>query len=52
MRNKRVRRARSAVALSYDGKGAPSISAKGKGEIADRIGKGGEQLIPLEVELF
>lgn len=37
MRNKRVRRARSAVALSYDGKGAPSISAKGKGEIADRI---------------
>lgn len=32
-----MRRVRSAVALSYDGKKAPSISAKGKGEVADRI---------------
>lgn len=37
MRNKRVRHAQSAVALNYNGKGAPSISAKGKGDIAGRI---------------
>lgn len=37
MIRKRVRRTRSAVALSYDGGVAPSISAKGCGPVADRI---------------
>lgn len=37
MRSKGEGRARSAVALSYDGKGAPNISAKGKGEAAERM---------------
>ncbi len=37
MRRKQARRTRSAMALSYDGKTAPSICAKGNGEIADKI---------------
>ncbi len=30
-------RIRSAIALEYDGNGAPRVTAKGKGEIADQI---------------
>lgn len=37
MSRKRNRRRPVAVALQYDGKNAPTVTAKGRGEVAERI---------------